>query len=111
MGEAVWTGASGRKYTYGTYEISVTHKQVDGNYIFCKVVNNIWVPIYIGEGDLSSRIGSNHHQWNCIAKKGATHVHTHANAREADRRSEEKDLLAGHPSAYAPQGCNQKEGG
>lgn len=29
----------------------------DGNYIFAKLVNNKWQPIYIGQGVLGERIG------------------------------------------------------
>ena len=47
----------------------------------------------------------------CAIDKGASHVHVHTKSIEADRLAEEQDLLEGHPSAYAPVGCNEKEGG
>ena len=84
-----------------------------GNYIYAKVVNNVWVPVYIGQGDLSVRCTTNHHQTECINSKAATHVHVHSHKTpdEAARLAEERDLLAGHPEAYSPKGCNVKEGG
>lgn len=107
-----WAGASGTKYKYWVYP---RHPSVSegflGNYIYTKVVNKFWVPIYIGQGDLSVRCTNNHHQIECIDSKGATHVHLHLNANEAERLAEEKDLLSGHSSAYDPTGCNIKTGG
>lgn len=85
---------------------------MDGNYIYTKLnTENHWVPIYIGQGDLSDRISPNHHKAECIERKGATHVHVHANANESKRLSEERDLLARYTQAYAPKGCNEKKGG
>lgn len=98
-----WVGASGRNYTYWIYPRHPGIPAVPGNYIYTKIVNNQWVPIYIGQGDLSVRLTKNHHQIECINSKGATHVHVHShkNPNEAERLAEEKDLLAGHPNAYA----------
>lgn len=108
-----WEGVSGEKYTYGVYSIPFEFDAgQDGNYIYSKVVKKVWVPLYIGQGDLADRgdIG-NHHQVRCLKSKGATHIHAHQNARKTDRISEEKDLLLGHPGAYAPTGCNEQPGG
>ena len=107
-----WPGASGNSYKYFIYKRhpSVNAGQ-DGNYIYAKIVNNEWVPVYIGQGDLSVRCTPNHHQIDCIDSKGATHVHMHRNGSEADRLTEEKDLLAAFPQAYVPKGCNVKKGG
>jgi hypothetical protein len=111
--EIIWNGASGTGYRYAVYP---RHPQgipakTLGNYIYTKVVNNVWVPIYVGQGDLSERVTKNHHRITCIDSKGATHVHMHLNPKEADRLAEERDLLAGHSDAYTPKGCNVKEGG
>jgi hypothetical protein len=111
--ECVWTGGSGKRYTYYVWprQPEVASDQT-GNYIYAKKnAKNQWVPIYIGEGDLSVRCTSNHHQHECIDLKGATAVHMHKNADDAARWSEESDLLAAYPSAYAPTGCNIKSGG
>lgn len=109
--EVIWTGASGTQYKYWVYPRHPSIKEVDGNYIYSKVVNNVWIPIYVGQGDLSVRCTDNHHRIECINSKKATHVHLHTNSAEKDRLAEEKDLLAGHPDAYSPTGCNVKEGG
>lgn len=71
----------------------------DGNYIFAKIVDGNWRPIYIGEGDLGKRISQNHHKAECITSKGATHVHMHLNPVEKDRLKEEQDLLANYTQA------------
>ena len=108
---ADWIGASGKKYSYWVYPLPASIKSgQDGNYIFTKVVNNTWVPIYIGQGDIGDRL-DNHHQATCIKSKGATHLHAHKNADERARLAEEDDLLAAHPEAYAPAGCNIRRGG
>src|SRR6266404_8952105 len=103
-----WIGVSGTKYTFAIYR---RHPRIKGgqmgNYIYAKVVNNVWVPIYIGQGDLSVRCTKRHHQIECINSKGATHVHLKLTGDDDIRKSRERDLLTGHPNAYAPVGCNQ----
>jgi len=108
-----WVGTSGTEYTYFIHALPVNFDaNQNGNYIFSKKNDRgKWVPIYIGEGDLADRVSDNHHQAACIGRKGATHVHVHLNAVEAHRTAEEQDLLAHYTNAYAPSGCNQKEGG
>jgi hypothetical protein len=108
-----WQGASQKKYTYWVYSIPTSFEEGQvGNYIYAKVVSNVWVPIYIGQGDLRDRTDiDKHHQSLCLKKKSATHVHAHVNAKEADRLAEEEDLLAGYPNSYKPTGCNEIEGG
>jgi hypothetical protein len=111
--KCIWIGESGTQYTYFIHPLPVNFDpNQDGNYIFSKKnENGKWVPIYIGEGDLAERVNDNHHQAACIKRKGATHVHKHLNPIEANRIAEEEDLLARYANAYAPSGCNQKEGG
>ncbi len=108
-----WTGASSTKYTYFIWELPADfNANQDGNYIFSKKNDKgLWVPIYIGEGDLADRVSDDHHQAACIKRKGATHVHVHLNTKEKDRIAEEADLLAHYTDAYTPNGCNVKEGG
>lgn len=106
-----WVGRSGTSYLYEVYEHPHKFGQVEGNYIYTKKIANYWEAIYIGEGNLADRGGPSHQQAGCISSKGATHIHAHSNPVEAARKSEEKDLLARHPEAYAPKGCNVKEGG
>lgn len=109
--EIYWIGAQGKRYRYWSHRLPYRcDPGQDGNYILTKLRNNIWIPIYIGEGNLDERINDPTH-YNCAIGKGATHVHLHLNATEQARLAEESDLLAGHPDAYAPIGCNQKPGG
>lgn len=108
-----WNGASGKGYIYWVYSIPASfNPRQNGNYIYTRIVNNMWIPLYIGQGDLSERTNiDNHHQSRCLKSKGATHVHVHLNDSEVDRTAEEKDLLAGHSEASQPTGCNEKPGG
>lgn len=108
-----WIGAGGTRYTYHIYELPATFDpNQNGNYIYAKRnIQNKWVPIYIGQGDLSDRSGPNHHQADCIKRKGATHFHCHLNTDEEDRISEENDLLSRYTNAYEPNGCNERMGG
>lgn len=108
-----WTGASGKQYSYWVYELPASlNSGQDGNYIYTRIENNTWTPIYVGEGDLSERTNiDGHHQSQCLRNKGATHVHAHLNSSERDRLAEEDDLLANYPQAYQPTGCNERPGG
>jgi hypothetical protein len=108
----IWRGFSGKNYVYSSYELPVEFKPGrNGNYIFAKNVNNFWVPIYIGEGDLGEKITPQHQKWFCISKKGMTHVHIHLNEWEHARQHEAQDLLDAHPEALEPYGCNEKTKG
>lgn len=108
-----WTGASGFTYTYHMRELPVSFpKDNYGNYIYSKLNwANKWVPIYIGEGDLSDRVSDNHHQSTCIKSKDATHVHVHLNDSETVGKAEETDLLARYTNTFKPSGCNERPGG
>lgn len=109
----VWTGASGKNYNYYIHprHPNINQNQL-GNYIYARLNSeNQWVPVYVGQGDLSVRCTANHHQVDCIDSKRATHVHMHLNGREGDRLAEESDLLRRYSMAYAPNGCNVKRGG
>lgn len=107
-----WAGGSGTKYKYWWHALPFTYKTGQpGNYIYAKIVQNQWVPIYIGEGDLGERVGPNHHKASCIQQKGATHIHGHTQGDQQARTAEETDLLSNYTQAYAPTGCNEKKGG
>jgi hypothetical protein len=115
QGTCVWVGASGVQYTYYIFALPPNfdpnfNPNQNGNYIYAKLVENYWQPIYIGQGDLRDRT-QNHHKAECIARRSATHVHARLNEREADRKREEADLLANYTQAYAPTGCNERAGG
>jgi hypothetical protein len=108
-----WTGASGRVYAFFIHPLPASfNPNQDGNYIFSKETSpGKWSPIYIGEGDLASRVSNSHHQASCMGSKGATHVHAHLNGSEEARKAEEEDLLANYTNAYKPIGCNEMVGG
>jgi hypothetical protein len=108
-----WTGASGKMYIY---EIYARHPKLPpnepGNFIYAKMdEHKRWLPIYIGEGNLTQRAGPDPRGVECIDAKGATHVHVHVNYDHGHRVAEVKDLLENFPQAYAPDGCNEKTGG
>ena len=54
-----WYGTSQQQYRYFIYPLPASFKDDQpGNYIFAKVVNGEWWPVYIGQGDLGVRIGN-----------------------------------------------------
>ncbi len=106
-----WTGASGRKYVYDVYRRHHKIAPQAGNFIYAKMdEHNRWVPIYIGEGDLTQRAAVEQNNVACIDAKGATHVHLHANFDKEGRLAEERDLLNNFPQARIPDGCNKEPG-
>lgn len=108
----IWTGVSGIPYTFYVHDNPTNFDPNQfGNYIYAKISDGKWVPIYIGEGELSERCCIQHHKALCIAARGATHVHAHLNENAATRKVEERDLLARYTNAYTPFGCNEKLGG
>lgn len=99
-------------YTYYVHDLPASfNPNQPGNYIYTKLVNGYWVPIYIGQGDLGVRVSDSHHKAACIRSKGATHVHVHLNSSEQSRLAEERDLLGRFTQAYVPTGCNDTIGG
>ena len=108
----VWKGKSGEQYGFAVFPLPIrtnfSHKE--GNYIFTKDEDGAWRAIYIGQGDLDDHITEGQDD-ECIKSKGATHVCMIIEPGGVDeRRAMEKDLLAEHIEAYAPIGCNIKEG-
>jgi hypothetical protein len=104
-----WTGTSKRKYVYDVYRRhSKEAPHHAGNFIYAKMdEQHRWVPIYIGQGDLTQRTAIERDYVSCIDAKGATHIHLHVNFDKDDRLAEEKDLLSNFPQAYIPDGCNE----
>ncbi len=106
-----WQGGSGKHYSFTIFSIETDfNPNQDGNYIFAKQTQTGWNAIYIGEGDLQTRVHDKEHR-GCVIKKGATHIHAHLNKNEKKRKDEEVDLLAYNSEAYHPIGCNIKIGG
>jgi predicted GIY-YIG superfamily endonuclease len=68
-------------------------KAVAGNYMFVRLANDGWVPVYIGiADDLQDRIPS-HERWKEAVALGATEVMAHTQANRAKRETEEKALI------------------
>ncbi|WP_299207979.1 hypothetical protein [uncultured Tateyamaria sp.] len=106
-----WEGASGATYTFTKFGIDVSLKpDQDGVYIFAKTTNRGFDAVYIGQGDLKTRIAA-HINTGCVNRKDADTIFCFNEASEAKRLSAESDLLALHTEAYSPTGCNVKEGG
>ena len=64
-----------------------------GNYMFVRLTDDGWIPVYIGiADDLRARIPS-HERWNDAAGRGATHVMAHTQKNRAKREAEEKVLI------------------
>lgn len=109
--KCAWVGKSGTEYTFYIWKLptSIDDNQF-GNYIYSKKNSEgKWVPIYIGQGDLSKRVDpDNHHQGTCIKNKGATHIHMHLNKSKSNREAEEEDLLGRYANALKPTGCNEQ---
>lgn len=89
-----WPGKSGKTYKHNVYPIGATFQEKGGNYVFCKLnAARKRVPQYIGQTEnLNVRLGS-HDKEACAKRNGATHIHAHLDAREADRLAEEMDLI------------------
>ena len=94
----VWTGNSGKTYTYEVYPINGPFPSAPGNYIFAKENPSTWIPLYIGQsGDLRDRLTpiTSHEKYPCAKARGITHVHVHVNyGGEQARLAEERDLIA-----------------
>lgn len=89
-----WPGKSGKSYKYYVSPIGATFQEKGGNYIFCKLnTAGRWTPQYIGQTDNLKERLVDHDKEACAKRNGATHIHQHLNAREADRLAEEKDLI------------------
>ena len=82
-----WQGASGRLYTYLVYELPKgLDSTQNGNYIFTMVVNGRWVPLHIGEGNLSSETNLARQTLSgWLIDMGATHVHARFLGHAHDR--------------------------
>jgi hypothetical protein len=107
-----WSGYT-RDYSYEIHSLPYEEEtELKGNYIFCKVVDGEWVPIYIGEGIIHNRIKDEDH-YTCAIEKGATHVHVHIHEEDVAkiRDIEQADLLQKHSESYDPKGCNIRRGG
>ena len=101
---ALWRGYSGKTYEYVVYGLNTTWNDIPGNYIFVRLVNGRWRPLYIGQtSSFQSRITTSHEKWPCAVEHGITHIHARTNDYgEEARLSEECDLI----NHYDPP-CNK----
>jgi predicted GIY-YIG superfamily endonuclease len=90
----MWPGKSGKEYQYWIHPINTEFKDSPGNYIFAKETKpGHWLPVYIGQtNSLKTRL-ADHEKEACAKRNGATHIHAHTSGGEAERLSEEKDLI------------------
>ena len=106
-----WTGFSGTNYKYFIYPLRTRFKPgQSGNYIYARQdASGLWVPSYIGEGELDESIGFRHPQWPCLRARKVTHVHVHLQRNPQSRFTEENDLLENYTQVWFPRGCRQRE--
>lgn len=99
----IWTGSSGKQYKYWVHPIGTSFKDEPGNYIFAKVSQGEWTPLYIGEtSSLQDRLPG-HEKLPCVERNSGTHVHAHiTSGGKQARLAEESDLL----QAFNPP-CNR----
>lgn len=89
-----WTGLRAG-YDFVVFDLNTAKwNDVPGVYVFCKVVNDRWQPVYIGQcGSFLTRISQAHHKWRAVLLHGATHVHAMVERDERARLQIEADLL------------------
>jgi len=87
-------GKSGTEYSFNNYLWPVKFQYGEAVYLFTKLKEGLYYPIYVGiTNDLSSRF-YDHHKEDCIFKQnGATHLGILLESNEAKRKSIEKDIL------------------
>lgn len=102
-----WTGKSGTTYTFHVFERPPQVPARPGNFIYArKNSEQLWVPSFIGHGDLAHCREDDAATLACIDGQGATHVHMRLGAMEAERLAVHADLLAAYRNAFPPEGCN-----
>jgi len=75
-------GISGKRYDFNdVHEIGIAYKTLAGVYMFLiEGINGMWIAVYVGECvDFNERLNvnlTNHHRWQCIKNRGATHIAT-----------------------------------
>jgi len=90
-------GESGKTYTFNTYPIGTSFKEVECVYIYTKGFNNSSQPIYVGQTDNLDRRIQEHENGDedsdiCIQNSGATHIHVHQESSKSTRIAIETDL-------------------
>jgi excinuclease UvrABC nuclease subunit len=92
----VWTGHSGRTYTFYVYPRGTKFDPGQpGLYIHTKPTPQGWVPVYIGQSkDINDRLTDKYKRAS-VDREGATHVHVSVfTGGEQVRLGVEEDLIA-----------------
>lgn len=94
-----WRGLSGTAYEYDVHGLDFEPQAgLYGNYIFARETPIGWYAVYIGQGELRSKILN--HPTGKQARKKATNVHVRINGNDAPTRvAEVQDLRAAHDHA------------
>lgn len=104
---SLWIGESEEKYHYYVFERHPDVPSRMGIFIYSKKNHeDLWVPLYIGHGDLAVRAAKDPALMAKIEEKGATHVHLRLRSMESDREAEIADLLKRYKNAYEPDGVH-----
>jgi len=107
---ALWIGESGAKYHYYVYARHPDVPRRMGLFVYAKKNHeDLWVPVFIGRGDLSVRATADAELVARIDQKQATHVHLRLRSSETDQQFEIEDLLKRYQNAYEPDGCHVRE--
>jgi hypothetical protein len=102
-----WTGASGTTYLFYVYERPPAVPSRGGNFIYAHMLTDkVWVPAYMGHGDLAICCENDAERLACIDGKGATHIHMRLAPMDAEQSAVTADLLDRYRNAHAPEGCN-----
>ena len=93
----VWTGQSGKQYTFEVYPLNMTFNLSACVYIYMKKVGEKWGVIYVGQtSQLATRLAQhatgNEGSDKCIQRSGATHLHVCGLTSESARFAAETDI-------------------
>jgi len=106
----VWNGASGAKYIFYVYDRPPAVPNRPGNFVYTKLnAEGLWVPVYIGHGELATRCESEAALMACIDGREATHIHMRLSWMEDERLAVYRDMLGVYPNTFPPDGCNARD--
>ena len=91
---ATWHGQSGTAYEYQVRTSNQSPPPSGGNYIFVRLENSTYYPLYIGETQNFAQRFQNHEKAACAQQNGTNQIHYHShNGNAQTRRAEEQDLI------------------
>ena len=71
-----WAISPTKELEFCVYDVRDSNwNKVKGLYIFAKVTNNRWSPLYIGKTEDFSQRMPNHERFDDAIRRGATHIH------------------------------------